>query len=73
MQSASTVHEKLTKERNQLQRRLDKLVAFCRSPEFQEFLPPYRELLQEQRNAMAAYLNVLNSRIYMHASEAEAR
>lgn len=70
MQSQSDVREKIVKERNQLQRKLDRLLKFCESPEFRELLPPYRDLLMEQRGHMAGYLNSLNSRIYMESAVA---
>ncbi len=56
---------RLIQERNQLQKKLDRLVQFLASPEFKTLLPPASDLLVEQRGIMAAYLNVLNSRIYV--------
>jgi hypothetical protein len=56
---------RLITERNQLQKKLDKLVQFLGSADFKTLLPPASDLLVEQRAIMAAYLNVLNSRIYV--------
>lgn len=60
----SDTRDRLVKERNALQKKLDRLVTFLASEAFKTLLPPASDLLVEQRAIMAAYLNVLNSRIY---------
>ena len=65
MAAPKDYRDRLILERNQLQKKLDKLVQFLGSADFKVLLPPASDLLVEQRGIMAAYLNCLNSRIYV--------
>ena len=64
MAAPQDYRSRLILERNQLQKKLDKLVQFLGSADFKTLLPPASDLLVEQRGIMGSYLNVLNSRIY---------